>query len=176
MCGPSRPATGHRIAIMFPSPFTSRSVSPSSLSSSPSTSPEPELETGSSARETYSLSFQQAEQDSAAGTKAVFRAKDKGANGAGNGFFDEWRGIEIRIERHGDLTLTNTGIQPLHQFQLHHSSLHSKDIRNELEFSLPESLDLNVSERGIVGRQVTVVARGARGEVLQMGNGIVGFD
>ncbi|KAL4970508.1 uncharacterized protein BDV14DRAFT_195195 [Aspergillus stella-maris] len=173
MCGPSRPATGHRIAIMFPSPSTSRSASPSSVSflSSPASSPEPEA--FSPAREAYSLSFQQAEQDSA-GTKAVFRAKD--ANETGNGLFEEWRGIEMRIERHGDLTLTNAGLQPLHQFQLRPSSSDSIKAKDELEFSLPERLDLNVSEKGIVGRQVTVVARGERGEVLQMGNGIVGFD
>ncbi|KAL4798999.1 hypothetical protein BDV19DRAFT_385676 [Aspergillus venezuelensis] len=171
MCGPSRPATGHRIAIMFLSPSTSRSASPSSLSSSPASSPE--LEAASPTKEAYSLSFQEAEQDSA-GTKAVFRAKD--ANNTGNGPFGEWRGIEMRIERHGDLTLTNTGMKPLHQFQLHPSSSSSKRFRDEMEFSLPDRLDLNVSEKGIVGRQVTVVARGERGEVLQMGNGIVGFD
>lgn len=45
-----------------------------------------------------------------------------------------------------------------------------------MEFSLPQKLDLGVSEQGIVGRKVTVVARGEGGEVLQMGNGIVGYD
>jgi hypothetical protein len=47
---------------------------------------------------------------------------------------------------------------------------------SEMEFSLPQKLDLGVSELGIVGRKVTVVARGEGGEVLQTGNGIVGYD
>jgi hypothetical protein len=46
----------------------------------------------------------------------------------------------------------------------------------EMVFELPERLDLGVSERGIVGRQVTVVAEGGRSEVLGMGMGIVGYD
>ncbi|KAL4934944.1 hypothetical protein BDV06DRAFT_234881 [Aspergillus oleicola] len=170
MCGPSRPSTGHRIAIMFPSPTSSRPASPSSLSSSPSTSPELELGAASPSKESYSLSFQEAEQDSAGGTKAVFRAKDASSEG----LFGNWRGIELRIERHGDLTLSTGGVQPLHQFQLYPSI--STNSNDKMEFSLPERLDLNVSEKGIVGRQVTVVARGETGEVLQMGNGIVGFD
>jgi hypothetical protein len=71
--------------------------------------------------------------------------------------------------------------QPLHQFQLqpHFSTSQSKSAAlssSELEFSLPERLDLGVSERGIVGRQVTVFATGQAGEVIPMGNGIVGYD
>jgi hypothetical protein len=90
--------------------------------------------------------------------------------------------------RHGDLTLAPTTLlaeklesQPLHQFQLlPHFSSPSKSSAlsssSELEFSLPERLDLGISERGIVGRQVTVFARGQAGEVIPMGNGIVGYD
>ena len=42
----------------------------------------------------------------------------------------------------------------------------------DLEFELPERLELGVSEKGIVGRQVTVTEAG--GAVL--GVGIVGFN
>lgn len=85
--------------------------------------------------------------------------------------------------RHGDLTISHPGlslgqIAPLHAFQLRPSSspLSSGKKAGEMEFSLPQKLDLGVSEQGIVGRKVTVVARGEGGEVLQMGNGIVGYD
>lgn len=83
--------------------------------------------------------------------------------------------------RHGDLTISHPGlslgqIAPLHAFQLRPSSLSSEKTAGEMEFSLPQKLDLGVSEQGIVGRKVTVVARGEGGEVLQMGNGIVGYD
>lgn len=45
-----------------------------------------------------------------------------------------------------------------------------------MELRVPQRLDLGVSEGGILGRQVTVVARGSAGEAVQMGNGIVGYD
>ncbi|KAL4934332.1 uncharacterized protein BDV17DRAFT_5194 [Aspergillus undulatus] len=164
MCGPSRPSTGHRIAIMFSSPIPSLSSSRSSI---PSSSPEPGA--ASPAIESYSLSFQDAEQR----TKAVFRSKNTDITAAG--LFRDWRGIELRIERHGDLTQATT-VRPLHQFQLVPPVSVSTKSNEDMEFSLPERLDLNVSDKGIVGRQVTVVARGETGEVLQLGNGIVGFD
>lgn len=87
--------------------------------------------------------------------------------------------------RHGDLTISAPGlalgqIAPLYAFQLRPSSSSSSSSlekkTEEMEFSLPQRLDLGVSEQGIVGRKVTVVARGEGGEVLQMGNGIVGYD
>lgn len=40
----------------------------------------------------------------------------------------------------------------------------------EMECELPERLDLGISDTGIVGRQVTVVADG------RMGTGVVGYD
>ena len=42
----------------------------------------------------------------------------------------------------------------------------------DLEFDLPERLDLDVSEKGVVGRQVTVSEAG--GSIL--GVGIVGYN
>lgn len=48
----------------------------------------------------------------------------------------------------------------------------SRGSQTEMEFELPERLDLGVSEKGIVGRQVTV--REAGGAVL--GVGVVGYN
>jgi hypothetical protein len=42
-----------------------------------------------------------------------------------------------------------------------------------MEFELPERLDLGVSDKGIVGRQVTVMVEG---ESVGVGMGIVGYD
>lgn len=44
--------------------------------------------------------------------------------------------------------------------------------QREMEFELPERLDLGVSEKGVVGRQVTM--REAGGAIL--GVGIVGYN
>ncbi|KAL4917876.1 hypothetical protein BDW62DRAFT_201427 [Aspergillus aurantiobrunneus] len=159
MCGIPRPSTGHRIAIMFPSASPSPSPS-SSPSSSPACSPEPP------SKESYTLSFQDSDSDSL--TKAILRSKDTTTLDA---FRTQCSQIDLRIERHGDLTL-KTETQPLHHFQLHPPETANTD---EMEFSLPQRLDLNVSDRGIVGRQVTVTARG-EGGVVSVGSGIVGFD
>lgn len=42
----------------------------------------------------------------------------------------------------------------------------------EIEFELPERLDLGVSEKGVIGRQVTVREQG--GSIL--GIGVVGYN
>ncbi|KAL3468178.1 hypothetical protein BJX64DRAFT_85553 [Aspergillus heterothallicus] len=151
MCGIPRPSTGHRIAIMFPPRH------PSSSTSHP-------------ANANYALFFRESESDTM-GTKAVFRSKDVSTIDV----FRACRGIDLRIERHGDLTLS-APTQPLYQFQLQPHSISKSALSSELEFSLPEHLDLGVSEKGIVGRQVTVFATGPAGEVIPMGNGIVGYD
>ncbi|KAL3444755.1 hypothetical protein BJX65DRAFT_282846 [Aspergillus insuetus] len=161
MCGIPRPSTGHRIAIMFPPRH------PNSSTAHPATA-------------NYALFFRESDSDSTQ-TTAVIRSKDTSMID----IFRACRGIDLQIERHGDLTLAPTTLlaeksQPLHQFQLlPHFSSPSKSSAlssSELEFSLPERLDLGISERGIVGRQVTVFARGQAGEVIPMGNGIVGYD
>ncbi|KAL5334899.1 hypothetical protein BJX70DRAFT_402099 [Aspergillus crustosus] len=130
----------------------------------------PSSEPTGASSQSYSLFFQESESQ----TKAVFRIKDSVTINA----FRACQGIDLRIERHGDLSTGDSDslekIDPLYRIQLH-PSLSTKKTE-ELEFKLPERLDLNVSELGIVGRQVTVVARGLAGEVIQMGNGIVGFD
>ncbi|KAL4740489.1 hypothetical protein BDV11DRAFT_169099 [Aspergillus similis] len=161
---------------MFPSPSSSPSSSPSpSLSPSLSRSPSP----SDSDSESYSLFFRQPTSESPEHTSAVFQIKDSSTINT----FRSCQAIDLRIERHGDLTLSSSIHPPLHQFQLRPSLSSPSQVElgingngNEIKFSLPERLDLNVSERGIVGRQVTVVARGGNGEVLRMGRGIVGFD
>ncbi|KAL2838037.1 hypothetical protein BJY01DRAFT_251160 [Aspergillus pseudoustus] len=137
----------------------------------------PNSSTAHPASANYALFFRESDSGSDE-TKAVFRSKDRSMID----LFRASRGIDLRIERHGDLTLSPPSLateraKPLYQFQLQpHSSSKSALSSSELEFSLPERLDLGVSDRGIVGRQVTVVATGQAGEVIPMGNGIVGYD
>ncbi|KAI9932061.1 hypothetical protein ASPWEDRAFT_171813 [Aspergillus wentii DTO 134E9] len=128
MCGPARPSSGQRIAVIFPS-------------SSPSSS-------------SYSIFFHNITDSP---TKATFRIEDPATSAA----FRGCNRIDLRIERHGDLT-SALGT-PLHTFQLNPNK--------SLEFELPQRLDLGVSEMGIVGRQVTISAGG-----VGIGTGIVGFD
>ncbi|KNG87574.1 hypothetical protein ANOM_004055 [Aspergillus nomiae NRRL 13137] len=109
----------------------------------------------------YSLFFREMD----AGTKAVFRIEDASTFDV----FRGCRGIDLRIERYGDLTSAHM-TPPLHQFRLQPCG---KD-RAEMEFELPERLDLGVSETGIVGRQVTVMVEGQSS--VGVGTGIVGFD
>ncbi|OGM49988.1 hypothetical protein ABOM_001387 [Aspergillus bombycis] len=109
----------------------------------------------------YSLFFREMD----AGTKAVFRIEDAGTFDV----FRGCRGIDLRIERYGDLTSARMS-PPLHQFRLQPCG---KD-RAEMEFELPERLDLGVSETGIVGRQVTVMVEGQSS--VGVGTGIVGYD
>ncbi|RDW90036.1 uncharacterized protein DSM5745_01811 [Aspergillus mulundensis] len=160
---------------MFASP--SSSPSPSSSASSPSASPSP---SHVAPRESYALFFRKSAQPEQ--TTAVLQVKDINTIDA----FRTCRGIDLRIERHGDLTLspTNTDsigrVPPLYRFLLDppSTSLTSTSTTKpgEIELALPARLDLGVSDVGIVGRQVTVTARGVDGEVLQMGSGIVGYD
>ncbi|KAL4774490.1 hypothetical protein BDW60DRAFT_205063 [Aspergillus nidulans var. acristatus] len=164
---------------MFPSPTSSPSSLSSSPSSSPSLSPSPSPSDSDSDSEPYTLFFRQPTPESPEHTSAVFQIKDSSTINT----FRSCQAIDLRIERHGDLTLSSSIHPPLHQFQLRPSlsfpskaELGMNEIGNEIEFDLPERLDLNISDRGIVGRQVTVVARGGNGEVLRMGRGIVGFD
>ncbi|KAE8353762.1 hypothetical protein BDV28DRAFT_100824 [Aspergillus coremiiformis] len=136
MCGISRPSTGNRIAVMFPTAST-KTMSP------------------------YSLFFREID----AGTRAVFRVEDVGTLDV----FRACTGIDLRIERYGDLTSALRS-PPLHQFRLRPSA----KSHTEMEFELPERLDLGVSEKGIVGRQVTVLVEGASS--VGIGTGIVGYD
>lgn len=76
--------------------------------------------------------------------------------------------------KYGDLS-TRTADPPIHQFKLdlsQNQSMSSGFQQREMEFELPETLDLGVSEKGVVGRQVTM--REAGGSIL--GVGIVGYN
>lgn len=55
--------------------------------------------------------------------------------------------------------------RPLHSF-----SLDTKNSK-EMQFDLPEKLDLDVSDSGIVGRQVTLLSRNS-----MLGTGVVGYN
>ncbi|KAI9038003.1 acetyl-CoA synthetase-like protein [Aspergillus affinis] len=137
-----RPSSGNRIAIMFPS----------SSSEGP---------TGNMAP--YSLFFKDIE----SGTTAVFRIDDATTLN----LFRQSKDVDIRIEKHGDLTSTsNLTTPPLHQFLVSPESRTGLQ-GTDLEAQLPERMDLDVSDVGIVGRKVTVSVGGQR-----MGMGIVGFD
>lgn len=80
----------------------------------------------------------------------------------------------VHFRKFGDLSTTTPSPPPLHQFQLnlsHGAGRHSGP-QQDLELELPERLDLGVSEKGVVGRQVTVSE--ASGAIL--GVGIVGYN
>lgn len=81
----------------------------------------------------------------------------------------------IGCRRYGDLTTSALNTPPLHQFKLdlsQHRSCKAGYRPTEMEIELPERLDLGVSEKGVVGRQVTM--REAGGAIL--GTGIVGYN
>lgn len=94
------------------------------------------------------------------GTRATFKFNDANTLNA----FRNCRQIDLRIERYGDLTSAMPS-QPLHSFALDTNS------SKAMEFELPEKLDLGISERGILGRQVTLLSRNAT-----LGTGIVGYN
>ncbi|RAL16648.1 uncharacterized protein BO97DRAFT_72067 [Aspergillus homomorphus CBS 101889] len=149
MCGPSRPSTGSLIAIIFPSP------------DKPSTS-----------NTSYSLSFSHNTPEGP--TKATFRITDPKTRD----IFRAARGVDLRIEKYGDLTAHN-GEPPLHWFRIPLSEAQSmartRQECEEIELRLPERLELGVSGTGIVGREVRISVEGVD-ERVEMGRGVVGFD
>lgn len=79
------------------------------------------------------------------------------------------------FRKHGDLSTTTADAPPLHQFRLdltQNQSLKAGHRQSEMEFELPERLELGVSEKGVMGRQVTM--REAGGAII--GTGIVGYN
>ncbi|KAJ6120894.1 hypothetical protein N7523_005174 [Penicillium sp. IBT 18751x] len=168
MCGESnRPTFGGTIAVLFP-----RDTRLPSNSSSLSSSPDSIVSSASSTStlSSYSLFFRDAETKDH-NTKAILQIDDEET-------FETLRGcgqVNMRIEKYGDLTTSLPNSPPLHQFQLDLSRNHGLKPghrQTEMEFELPERLDLGVSEKGVVGRQVTM--REAGGAVL--GVGIVGYN
>ncbi|KKK18023.1 hypothetical protein ARAM_000739 [Aspergillus rambellii] len=107
----------------------------------------------------YTLLFRDSHTTTA--TTAIFRLQDP------TGTWEILRASSSRI----DLRIE----YPLYRFRLRPGVLSASAGSPEMEFDLPERLDLGVSERGIVGRQVTVVVEG-EDCVRWIGRGIVGFD
>ncbi|KAJ5204747.1 uncharacterized protein N7498_005626 [Penicillium cinerascens] len=168
MCGDTnRPTFGGTIAVLFP-----RENRLLSNSGSLSSSPDSVVSSTSSAStlSSYSLFFRNAETTDRK-TKGIFQTDSEET-------FDSLRGcghVDMRIEKYGDLSTSTPNTPPLHQFQIDLSrsqSMKPGHRQTEMEFELPERLDLGVSEKGVVGRQVTM--RDPAGTVL--GVGIVGYN
>ncbi|KAJ6031968.1 hypothetical protein N7540_002700 [Penicillium herquei] len=161
MCGNSkRPAVGGTIAVLFP-PMNSRSSSPeSSLSSSPDSI------TSSTSMSSYSLFFRESEADSC--TKAIFRIDDAVTYNA----LRACRQVDLRIEKYGDLSTGQPATPPLHQFRLDLAKQTPRSFQTDIIIELPDRLDLGVSEKGVVGRQITMIE--TDGSIL--GVGIVGYN
>ncbi|KAJ5904586.1 hypothetical protein N7504_006969 [Penicillium tannophilum] len=165
MCGNSnRPTFGGTIAVLFPrenkfssnNSETSLSSSPDSVTSSASTS----------SMSSYSLFFRDPEVESRK-TKAIFQIDDAQTYHA----LRECRQVNMRIEKYGDLSSNGASSAPLHQFQLDFTK-NARNFQRNVEFELPERLDLGVSEKGVVGRQLTMSE--TDGTIL--GIGIVGYN
>jgi hypothetical protein len=81
----------------------------------------------------------------------------------------------ICTRQDGDLSTSTPRAAPLHSFRLdlaHSSTLKPGHRQTELEFELSERLDLGVSAKGVVGRQITV----SDGCGVVLGVGIVGYN
>lgn len=78
----------------------------------------------------------------------------------------------ILDRKYGDIS-NSSQYPPLHAFRLNMKEDEvSVEDATEMEFELPEKLDLGVSDKGVIGRQVTVREEG--GSIL--GIGIVGYN
>ncbi|KGO74301.1 hypothetical protein PITC_069580 [Penicillium italicum] len=117
----------------------------------------------------YSLFFRNTDETTPK-TRAIFRTEDKETYQALRGC----QNVDMRIEKYGDLSTTTQSISPLYQFRLNMGQDKNHKTANpmEIEFELPERLDLGVSDMGVIGRQVTVREQG--GSIL--GIGVVGYN
>jgi hypothetical protein len=77
----------------------------------------------------------------------------------------------ILDRKYGDIS-NSSQYPPLHEFILNMKEKGSVEDATAMEFELPEKLDLGVSDKGVIGRQVTVREEG--GSIL--GIGIVGYN
>ncbi|CEO59237.1 hypothetical protein PMG11_03919 [Penicillium brasilianum] len=171
MCGESnRPTFGGTIAVLFPPDNGLGSIaSEKSLSSSPDSIVSSASSTSSLS--SYSLFFQDGEKDGSKNTKAVFQFSDAETYEA----LRECRQVDMRVEQYGDLSTSTPRAAPLHSFRLdlaHSSTLKPGHRQTELEIELSERLDLGVSAKGVVGRQITV----SDGCGVVLGVGIVGYN
>ncbi|KAJ5465896.1 hypothetical protein N7530_009683 [Penicillium desertorum] len=180
MCGDTnRPTFGGTIAVLFPrGTHQSSNTSGASLSSSPeSVSSFASSSSSTASISSYSLFFRDTD---ASKTRAIFRTEDAvtyhALRGCGNVDMriDTDQRLTVRIRKFGDLSTTSQSTAPLHQFRLNMEQDKNPRTVNptEIEFELPERLDLGVSEKGVIGRQVTVREEG--GSIL--GIGIVGYN
>ncbi|KAJ9195983.1 hypothetical protein DTO164E3_6521 [Paecilomyces variotii] len=124
----------------------------------------PKITGGSSASPTlnpYTLFFHNTQTaNDVIRTRAVFRFDDPSTLKA----LQNCKNVDLRIERYGDLTSTMS-TRPLHSFTLDTSG------SREMQFDLPEKLDLDISDSGILGRQVTLLSQNS-----MLGTGIVGYN
>lgn len=77
--------------------------------------------------------------------------------------------------KYGDLSTAMPQTAPLHRFRLdlaQSSTIKPGHCQTEMEFELSERLDLGVSAKGVVGRQVTV----SDGCGVVLGVGIIGYN
>jgi hypothetical protein len=84
------------------------------------------------------------------------------------------KGLTVHCRKSGDLSTSSELSTPLYQFSLNLKQHKNSKLAHptEMEFELPERLDLGVSEKGVIGRQVTVKEQG--GSIL--GVGVVGYN
>jgi hypothetical protein len=77
----------------------------------------------------------------------------------------------IQDRKYGHVS-SSSQCSPLHEFRLNikKDEVYSEDAM-QMEFELPEKLDLAVSDKGVIGRQVTVHEGGSI-----LGVGIVGYN
>ncbi|KAK9851948.1 hypothetical protein MYU51_008849 [Penicillium brevicompactum] len=112
----------------------------------------------------YSLFFRDAER--ANRTKVVLQTSDTDTYHALRDFGQ----VDVRIEKYGDISNTSQSLSPLYEFKLH-MERDMGSTRSQMEFEIPEKLDLGVSETGVIGRQVTVREGGSI-----LGIGVVGYN
>ncbi|KAJ5407216.1 hypothetical protein N7465_008500 [Penicillium sp. CMV-2018d] len=171
MCGDTnRPTFGGTIAVLFPrGTHQSSNTSDASLSSSPASVSSFASSSSTGSMSSYSLFFRDTDATTPK-TTAIFRTEDAETYHALRGC----RNVDMRIEKYGDLSTTSQSTSPLHHFRLNMAQDKNYKTANpmEIEFELPERLDLGVSEKGVIGRQVTVREQG--GEIL--GIGVVGYN
>ncbi|KAJ5961313.1 uncharacterized protein N7479_008463 [Penicillium vulpinum] len=171
MCGKTnRPTYGGTIAVLFPrGTDQSSTISHSSLSSPPESVSSFASSSSTASMSSYSLFFRDTDATTSK-TKAILRKKDTETYHV----LGMSRNVDIRIEKYGDLSTTTQPISPLYQFHLNSERDKNSNTTNlaEIEFELPERLDLGVSEKGIIGRQVTVREQG--GSILWIG--VVGYN
>ncbi|CAI7608098.1 unnamed protein product [Penicillium glandicola] len=159
MCGETnRPTFGGTIAVIFPRENRwSSNDSNASLSSSPESVSSFASSSSTASMSSYSLFFRETDATTRK-TRAIFRTEDTETYRA----LRECRNVDMRIDA------------PLYQFSLNMEQDKSFTTANsmDIEFELPERLDLGVSEKGVIGRQVTVREEG--GSIL--GVGVVGYN